>query len=162
MCAPFSRSILFRTITTGTPELEDAARDEAVPCTDPLARREYEQDGIDVLERRVDGALHVLGQRVERSLEARQVGEHELVVLAVGDPEDPSPRGLRLVGDDRHLASRKRVHERRLADIRPARYGDEAGLQAGRSQVSGSSSAAEYVASSPAEFRKVTSSIWNS
>ena len=143
-------------------QLEDAPRDEAVARADALARREHEHDRIDVLERRVHGALHVLGERVERPLETWQIGEHELVVLAVRDPEDPSPRRLRLVGHDRHLPARKRVHERRLADVRPARDGDEARLQAGRSQVSGSSSAAEYVTSSPAEFRNVISSIRNS
>src|SRR5712691_1565177 len=104
----------------------------------------------------------MLGERIERPLETRQVGEDELIVVAVRDPEDPSPRRLRLLGDDRHLAARERVHERRLADVRPPRDGDEARFQAGRSHVSGSSSAAEYVASSPAEFRKVISSIRNS
>ena len=110
-------------------ELEDAPRDEAVARADPLARGEDEQHGVDVLERRVDGALHVLGQRVERPLEARQVGEDELVVVAVGDAEDPPPRRLRLVGDDRDLAAAERVHERRLADVRPPGDGDEARLQ---------------------------------
>ena len=87
---------------------------------------------------RVDRVLHPLGERVERPLEARQVGEDELVVVAVRDPEDAAARRLRLVGDDRDLAAAERVHERRLADVRPARDGDEARLH-GRFQVSGSS-----------------------
>ena len=91
-----------------------------------------------------------------------QVGEDELIVVTVRDPEDPSPRRLRLVGHDRHLAARERVDERRLADVRPSRDGDEARLQAGRSQVSGSSSAAEYVTSSPVELMNVTSPTRNS
>ena len=127
----------------GNAELEDAPRDEAVARADPLACGQNEHHGIDVLERTVHRALHVLGERVERPLEARQVGEHELVVLPVRDPEDPAPRRLRLVGDDRDLATRERVHEGRLADVRPSGDGDEARLQAGRSQVSGSSSAGE-------------------
>src|SRR5439155_23431677 len=130
--------------------------------TDALARREDEQHGLDVFERGVDRALHVFGERVERSLEAREVCEHELVVVAVRDSEDAPARRLRLVGDDRDLAAAQGIHECRLADVRTAGDGDEPGLQAGRSQVSGSSSAAEYVASSPPEVSNVTSPIRNS
>jgi hypothetical protein len=143
-------------------ELEHAPRDEAVARADPLARGQDEEDALDVLECRVDRALHVLRQRVERPLEAGQVGEHQLVVVAVRDPEDTLARRLRLVGHDRDLAAAQRIHERRLPDVRPAGDGDEAGLQAGRSHVSGSSSAAEYVTSSPCELRKVISGILNS
>jgi len=35
----------------GNAQLEHATRDEAVAGADPLARRQYEHDGIDVLER---------------------------------------------------------------------------------------------------------------
>ena len=52
-------------------ERVDALRDEAVAGADPLARREHEEHGLDVLERGVDRVLHPLGQRVERALEAR-------------------------------------------------------------------------------------------
>ena len=72
--------------------------------------------------------LHPLGQRVARPLEAGQVGEHELEVVAVRDPEDAPPRGLRLVGDDRDLAPAERVDERGLADVGPPGDGDEADL----------------------------------
>ena len=143
-------------------EVEHAPRDEAVSRTDPLACREHEQDRFDVFERPVHRALHVLGERVERPLETRQVGEDELIVVTVRDAEDPSPRRLRLVGDDRNLSAGECVHECRLADVRPSRDGDEARSQAGRSQVSGNSSAAEYVASSPVALRNVTASTRNS
>ena len=126
MCPAFSRSTLFERDHDRHAEREDALRDEAVAGADPLARREHEHDAVDVLERRVDRALHPLGERVERALEAGQVGEHELVVVAVRDAEDAAPRRLRLVGDDRDLAAAERVDERRLADVRPARDGDEA------------------------------------
>ena len=138
MWPAFSRSTLLSAITTGTPSAKTRLRDEAVAGADPLARGEHEQHAVDVLERSVDGVLHALGERVERALEARQVGEDELVVVAVRDPEDAPPRRLRLVGDDRDLAAAERVHERRLADVRPACDGDEARLH-GRFQVSGSS-----------------------
>src|SRR6266576_1288805 len=142
-------------------ELEHAPRDEAIAGADPLACGEYEQDSFDVLERPVHRALHVLGERLVVTLEPWQVGEDELIVVTVRDPEDSSPRRLRLVRDDRDLSAGECVHERRLADVRPSRDGDEARSQAGKSQVSGNSSAAEYVASSPVPLRNVTSSTRN-
>ncbi len=90
---------------------EDPLGDEAVARADSLAAVEHEQDGVDVVERAVDGALHALGEGVEGPLEARHVDEHELVLLAVGDAEDPPASCLRLVGDDRHLGAAKRVDE---------------------------------------------------
>ena len=99
-------------------ECEDALGDEAVAGADVGAAVDDEQDAVEVLERGVHGALHALGERVERALEAGEVGEHELVAVAVRDPEDPAARRLRLVGDDRHLAAAERVDERRLADVR--------------------------------------------
>ena len=125
-------------------ELEDAPRDEAVTGPDPLACRNDEQDRFDILEGGIHRPLHVLRQRVERPLKSRQVGEHELVAIAVCDSQDPSTRRLRLVRDDRDLAAAQRVDERRLADVRPPGDGDESRphCPAGRSQVSGSNSAA--------------------
>ena len=136
-------------------EPEDARRDETVAGADPLPRREDEEDPLDLLERRVDRPLHALGERVERPLEARQVGEHELPVVAVRDPKDPPPGRLRLVGDDRDLAAAERVDERGLADVRPSRDRDEARPHpSGRSHVSGSSSSAAYSATVPSARRK--------
>ena len=141
-------------------EREHPLCDEPVTRADPLARREDEQHRVDVLERLVDGALHPLGHRVERALEAGQVDEHELVVLAVRDARDAAPRRLRLVGDDRDLAARERVDERRLADVRPAGDCDEARLH--RSKVSGRSSSGVLVTTSPSAFLYVTRSKRNS
>ena len=135
MCPGLSRSTLLSAITTGTPSAKTRSAMKRSPRADPVARVDHEQHRVDVLERRVDGALHALGERVARPLEAGQVGEHELVVVAVGDPEDAPPRRLRLVRDDRHLAAAERVDERRLADVRPAGDGDEAALHS--SNVSG-------------------------
>jgi hypothetical protein len=114
----------------GHAETEDALGDEAVARADPLACREDEEHRLDVLERLVDGALHPLGERVARALETREVGEHELEAVAVDDPGDPPARRLRLVGDDRNLPARERVHERRLTNVRPPRDGDEPASQA--------------------------------
>ena len=141
-------------------EREDPLRDEAVAGADPLPRGEDEEDRVDVLERLVDGALHALGHRVERALEAGQVDEHELVAVAVDDAGDPPPRRLRLVGDDRDLAAGQRVHERRLAHVRAPGDCDEAGLHS--SNVSGSSSAGVRVTTSPSAPLNVTRSKRNS
>ena len=56
--------------------------------------------------------LHPLGESVERTLEPGQVGEHELVVVAVRDSDDAAAGGLRLVRDDRDLSPAERVDER--------------------------------------------------
>ena len=100
-------------------QAEDALGDEAVAGADPLAGGEHEKDSLHVFERLVDGALHALGERVARTLETGQVGEHELVVVAVHDPHDAAPGRLRLVGDDRDLSAAERVYERRFPDVRP-------------------------------------------
>ena len=87
----------------GNAEREDAPRDEAVAGADPVARGEDEEHDVDVLERAVDRLLHALGQRVHRALEARQVDEHELPVVAVRDAEDAPPRRVRDGRRDRDL-----------------------------------------------------------
>ena len=55
-----------------------------------------------------------------------QVDEHELRVARCGHAADRPARGLRLVGDDRHLAPDHPVDERRLADVRAPGERDEA------------------------------------
>ena len=154
MWPAFSRSTLFSAITTGTPSAKTRCAMKRSPAPIRSRAESTNSDAVDVLERGVDRVLHPLGERVERPLEARQVGEHELVVVAVRDAEDAAARRLRLVGDDRDLAAAERVHERRLADVRPARDRDEARLH-GRSQVSGSSvDAGAYSAIEPSSRRK--------
>jgi hypothetical protein len=67
----------------------------------------------------------VLRERVARTLEAREIDENELVVVAGRDAADPVAGRLRLVRDDRDLAAAERVHERRLAHVRAAGDGHE-------------------------------------
>ena len=135
------------------PEREDPSGDEPVARADSIPCVEHEQYGVDVLEGRVDRTLHVLGQRVARTLEPGEVGQHELVVVAVGDAEDAPPGRLRLVGRDRDLAAGERVHERRLADVRAARDSDEARPHRSSSNVSGRSSVGVARVGSPSAFR---------
>jgi hypothetical protein len=121
----------------------DAAGDETVAAADPVACGEDEEHDVDVLEGGVDGLLHALGELVHRLLEAGQVDEHELPVLVVRDPEHPSPRRVRDLRGDRDLLADEGVDERGLADVRPSRDGDEAGLhESGKLQPSGRSSSA--------------------
>src|SRR5262249_46645811 len=131
-----------------------------VAGADPFARGQDEEDGLDVLERRVDRPLHVLRERVERPLEPGQIRQYELIAVAVRDPEDPPARRLRLVRHDRRLAAAEGVHKRRLAHVGPPRDGNETRLQ--NDQVSGRRSAAVYVTTSPSRFSNVTDSIRNS
>ena len=70
---------------------------------------------------------HARGERVARALDAGQVDEHELdVVAALVHAADRPARRLRPVGDDRHLLADDGVDERRLADVGPPGERDEA------------------------------------
>ena len=58
------RSTLLRAITTGTPSAKTRSAMKRSPAPIRSRADEDEEHGVDVLERRVDGALHALGQRV--------------------------------------------------------------------------------------------------
>jgi hypothetical protein len=117
MCAGFRRSTLF--------SAEHAPRDEAVARADVRSRVDDEENGVDVVERRIDRLLHPLGQRIHRALEAREVDERELVVGAVSDPEDPPPGRVGHGRRDRDLLAAEGIHERRLAHVGAAGDGHE-------------------------------------
>ena len=141
MCPAFSRSTLLSAITTGTPspKTREAMKRSPAPIRSRAERTNRTASTSS------NAASTVFCMRSVSSSSGRwkpgQVGEDELVVVAVRDPEDAPPRRLRLVGDDRDLAAAERVDERRLADVRPAGDGDDPGLHpSGRSHVSGSSS----------------------
>jgi hypothetical protein len=104
------------------------AGDEAVARTDGLVGGEHEEHGVGVGERVLDALLHALGHRIARALDAREVDQHQLPVVAGGDSADLATRGLRLVGHDRHLVAHDPVHQRRLAGVRAAGERDEPGL----------------------------------
>ena len=91
--------------TTGTPAPRERVGDEAVARADALLAVEHDQRGVGVGELALDAALHALGQRVARALDAGQVDEHELRVRRRRDAADRAARRLRLVGDDRDLAA---------------------------------------------------------
>ena len=64
---------------------------------------------------------------MERPVDAGRVDEHELAVVQVLDGEDPVPRRLRLVRDDRDLGADDQVEERGLAGVGTADERDEPG-----------------------------------
>ena len=141
------------------PEPEDTPRHEAVTRADVVSRVHDQQNGVDVLERRVDRLLHAFGERVHRALEAGQVDERELVVGTVRDAVDPPPRRVGNGRRDRDLLAAESVDERRLADIRTACDRDEPGSHA-RSELSndsGSSSSGVIFTMRP-PFRNTTRS----
>ena len=107
------------------------ADDEAVARADALAPLTHEQRGIGVRHLALDAALHALGQRVARALDAGEVDEHELMVGGRRHAADRAARRLRLVRDDRDLSADEAVDERRLADVRAPGERDEAGAGAG-------------------------------
>jgi hypothetical protein len=121
----------------GQPRFAQKRREEAVAGADALLPVHDEQRDVGVGELALDARLHPRGERVARALHARQVDEHDLAVIVRRHAADRPPRRLRLVGDDRDLPPDDRVHERRLADVRPAGEGDEAGA-AHESHVSSS------------------------
>src|SRR5262249_60356952 len=97
----------------------------------------------------VDCFLHPPGERVHRSLKPGQIGEHELVLLVVGDAEDAPPGRVRNGRGDRDLVATERIDERGLADVGTARDRDEPGAERRHSSnVSGSSSAGVIVRTS--------------
>ncbi len=155
-----SRSTLLTAITTGVPRREHALGDEPVAGAGRLGAVEHEQDRVDVGQRLVDRALHPAGEAVARRLEARQVEQHELPVVAVHDARDAAARGLRLVGHDRHVRAAERVHERRLADVRTPGDPDEGRAErlAHRRKRSGRISSSVNVVSSPSRGNVIVQS----
>ena len=100
---------------------------------DPLT--EHMQRTVDASLEDVDAVLFVLpvDEPVgagDRFIASRVLGGETPVVVAGRDAPDRPPRGLGLVGDDRHLAPDHRVDERRLADVRPSCDRDESRLHA--------------------------------
>jgi len=113
----------------------DGVGDEAVAGADLLLAVEHEQRDVGVAERALDAALHALGERVARTLDAGQVDEHELPLLPGRDAADLAPGGLRLVRDDGHLAADDPVDQCRLARVGAAGERHEAGARHSRSST---------------------------
>ena len=156
----FRRSTLLTAITTGTPSAKTRVAMKRSPA--PIRSRASTTNSTASTSSNEESTVRCM-RSVSGSSGRWKPGRSasdELVVVAVRDPEDAPPGRLRLVGDDRHLPAAERVHERRLADVRPAGDGDEAGSH--RTKVSGSSSSGVYSTSSPSLRAKITRSTSNS
>ena len=116
------------------------------PGPTPLLAVEHQQRDVGVGELLLDAPGHARGERVAGSLHARQVDEHHLAVAARAHAADRPPRGLRTIGDDRHLLSDDRVDERRLAHVRPAGQRHEAAARQRLSRASNSALQRQHLA----------------
>ncbi len=105
--------------------------DEPVARPHPLLAVEDQQRHVGSFELALHASGHALGQRVAWTLDPRKVDQHDLAVRPRAHSPDRPARRLRAVGDDRHLLPHHGVHERRLADVRAPRQGDEAAASPG-------------------------------
>ena len=138
----FSRSTLLSDDHDRHAELEDAPRDEPVAGADPLARVDDEQHDVEVVAHRLVDASPASARSAGRSAAASRAGRRARAARR-RSCATPRMRWRVVCGiarDDRDLLAGERVHERRLADVRPPGDGDEAGPHSGSSHVSGSSS----------------------
>ena len=143
----------------GEPEAKHPAGDEAISRPDAISGGHDEQHEVDLVERGVNRLLHALRESVHRPLKTREIGQDELPVRAIRDPEDAPTRRVRHVRRNRHLVAAQRVDECGFADVRPPGDGNEARSHASSlaSNCSGRSSATVILTSRP-PFRKTTRS----
>ena len=125
-CAGFRRSILLSAMITGTPSEKTRRATKRSPP--PIRSRALRtRSTASVSSSAVSTALCMCSVSGSSGrCTPGQIRQDELRVRLVDDAEDPPPRRVRLVRDDRDLAAAERVHERRLADVRPSRDGHEA------------------------------------
>ena len=93
--------------------------DPAVTFAELLRRVEHQRCDIHVVGTSEGSGIDALAKRGDRLVQARGVDEHELMMRPRQHPHDPVPCGLRLVRHDADLLPADRVHQRRLADVRP-------------------------------------------
>ena len=72
-----------------------------------------------------------LAEQRARPVDARRVEQDDLRRRGGAHAPDLGAGGLRAVGDDRDLGAHELVHQRGLADVRPAHEGHEAGTEDG-------------------------------
>src|SRR5882724_4239871 len=62
-------------------------------------------------------------------MQARRVDQHQLRPGTIDHAQNPVPCGLRLRGNDRHLAPDERIHQGGFADVGPPDNGDVTGAK---------------------------------
>jgi hypothetical protein len=98
---------------------------------------DHEHDHVHLAKRHRGRIHHALVHAVRRLVDARGVDEHDLAGGARADAENPVPRGLGLVGDDRDLLADEPVEERGFASVGPPHERDQSGLHASSASTSG-------------------------
>ncbi len=93
--------------------------DETVARAHALLAVEDQQGDVRALELLVHAPRHACGELVARTLNTGQVHEDHLTVAAGMHAANSPSRGLRTVGDDRHLLPHDQVDEGRLAHVGP-------------------------------------------
>ena len=130
-----TRSILLTAATTGT-RAGSSANDFAIGGGHPRGI-EHQHHDVDAGQRLAHRAIEaVVERRAMPRLEAGRVDVRDLRVVAGDDAQDAEARRLRLFRRDAELLADERVHERRLADARPADDRDVAAAKRGRCTLS--------------------------
>ncbi len=121
-------SILLRTRTRGMVGLADDVHQEAIAAAARFAGVHDHGHDVHFPQRVERGIDHPDVQPMERLVDAGGVQVDDLAGGTLADPDDPVPRRLRLVRDDRELLADEAVEQRRLAGVGPADEGHEAAL----------------------------------
>ena len=105
--------------------------DVAIARTDRSAGLEQENTAVDVVERRRRRLVEAVSEGRARPVHTRRVREDDLAVRPVEDATDAGPGGMGRRRGDGDLPPEDLVEQGRLADVRPADEGDEAGAESG-------------------------------
>ena len=127
-CPRFSRSILLRAITTGfsSPNTRRATKRSPAPIR---ARASTTRSTASTSSNDASTVSCIFSVNASSGRwKPGKVDESQLEVRPVCHPEEAASGRVGHVRGDRDLFATEGVDERRLADVRPARDGDEAGL----------------------------------
>ncbi len=122
-------SVLFTASTTGVETSARRAGDEPVARPDRRVGLDEEADDVDLTERRERTVVGALTEQCAGLVHARRVEEDDLGRGGRAHSPDLRARGLRAVGDDRHLPADDLVEQGRLADVRSPDQRHEAGSE---------------------------------
>ena len=111
------------------PGLSHSFEHELVPPAEGLGCIDQQEHEIHVLQALDRELHHAPVHFVLRLVDPRSVEEHDLRRVAVGDGQDPVPRGLRFGGDDGDLLPHEAVEEGGLPHVRASDDGDESRAQ---------------------------------
>ncbi len=123
-----TRSTLLSTSSSGCWRCSSAAMMRSTSRAEPGGGVDDQQDQVGILARRSQAAATIArSSRRLRLEDARRVDQQDLRLALDRDAHQPRARGLRLGADDRDLLADQRIDQRRLAGVRRADHGDEAG-----------------------------------